>query len=391
MTRRIWIVMLVLATASVVGILVVALTDKGDASLGVGSPLIPELEARAEEIHEITIVLPGGDEVSDTDTGSGVGVTTISFWNDDRRWHIREHNDYFADVSQLSQLVVTLSAIKLQEPKTRVRDKHERLGLGAPEEGGSATRISLYGSGGVVIANILLGDDALSRSGQYVRHADQDQTWLASPAQERLSGNSVNWLAKPLLKVPVEDVRSVVFMSEGDDVSYRISRETASDVLTINPPDGYKVDDPSILTDWATVMENLDFENALLNPDPADDSLLAVQNTVRLNTFEGMTVIATIGNAALSESLLMRVLFMVEGGEDIDETVYDKVAKHNEDYGSWLYEISDVAQAEFIFVPDTVFVEIEVKEEDKVAEEESSKSADDDKKGRKKKGRKSRR
>lgn len=390
MTRRIWIVMLVLATASVVGILIVALTDKGDASLGVGSPLIPELETRAQEIHEITIVLPGGDEVSDTDTGNGIGVTTISFWNDDRRWHIREHNDYFADVSQLSQLVVTLSAINLQEPKTRVHDKHERLGLGAPEEGGSATRISLYGSEGVVIANILLGDDALSRSGQYVRHADQDQTWLASPAQERLSGSSINWLAKPLLRVPVEDVRSVVFMNDQDGESYRISREAAGDPLTINPPDGYKVDDPSILNDWATVMENLDFENVLLNPEPADDSLLAVQHTVRLNTFEGMTVIATIGNAALSESLLMRVLFMVEGGEDIDETVYNKVAQHNEDYGSWLYEISDVDKAEFVFVPDTVFVEIEVKEEDKAEVEESSKSGDDEKDG-KKKGRKSRR
>lgn len=360
MKRSVWVALMSATILSVVGILVAVFMDTEDANLGIGDPLIPNLEQRISELQEIIIAFPSDDPDSPTDTGSGVETTELNFWKDDAHWRIREHHNYHADVAQLNTLIVGLLDMNLKEPKTRVHDRHERLGLGAPEEGGSATRIGLYGVGGAVIAEILLGNAAISRSGQYVRHLGNDQTWLAGPTlEERLSDDAVNWTARPLLEIPVDMVRTVTFI-DSRAKEHRLNRDLIADPFTITPPEGMKVTNPAQLEDWAKLLEELSYQNVLPVPDDDVDSAFQTEQTVRVETIEGYTVTARIGNSSLSDNTVLHLSFSVSESEsvDADESISEIVSDYNADYSNWLYELNEEQQQAFFFDADSVFSEI---------------------------------
>jgi hypothetical protein len=370
MSRTAWIVLLTAVAVSVVAMFSLVIVDRQDSNLGTGDLFLPNFENEVSELREIIIAFPGGDEVSDTDTGSGIDTTELHFWKDGQRWRLREAQDYYASINQLSTLVTGLSDMRLKEPKTKVADKHERLGLGAPEDGGSATRISMYGAENRTIVEVLLGDVASSRSGQYVRASGAKQTWLATPPlEDRLSDQATSWLERSILSIPVTQVRALSF-SEDRGREYRLSREQNTAIFDITPPDGLKVANPNGLGNLAQLMEQLEYDKVLPNPTPGDKDMLDVEHTVFLETFEGFAVRAQIGYASLSENALLQLTFSASGGEEVPASVLEKVDRHNEDYGAWLYEISDETMQSFIFDAENVFVEI--------TEDESNANADKD-------------
>lgn len=362
MTRKLWLSLLVLALVSLAGILVVSLTDEKDSDLGAGSLLLPGFAERVDDLYEVHMVFPGGEEVSDSDTGSGVGTVQITLWNDGRRWRLREHHDYFADVATLSEMVYALSELRLQEAKTAVRDKHERLGLGAPAEGGSAVQLSLYDGQGAAMAEVLLGDEAVSRSGRYVRHLGEDQTWLANAVVERLSDDVNTWLQRPLLNISGDEVSSVTFTNYVEDEgSYSLRRPSGFSFLSIVPPEGYKVTDPRSLNDWGRVLQDLDYDDVLPYPEGVSpqDLDFDLERRVDVNLYQGATVRVEIGRADLSDALLMRLFFFVSDPAAADEDALSMVDTYSEYYQPWLYEINDGVETRFIFDPDLVFSEVE--------------------------------
>ena len=365
MRRGIWIVLLTAVIASMIVIFSIALIDIEDSDLGGDTLLIPNLEQNISNLQEIVVIFPGGSEVTDTDTGSGLGVTELNFWKDGQRWKLRENNDYYADVRQLSALINELAVLALKEPKTRISDKHERLGLGAPEEGGSAIRINLYGDAQSVIAEILLGEVATTRSGQYVRKSGEDQTWLAGPPLEnRLSDKPNNWLERPLFPVLAENIRAVTFRDRRNN-EHLLSREENVTPFSMVAPDGMKVANPNTLGNLAKLMESIDYSEVLTNPEPGNDSFLDVEHTAVIETFEGIAINTRIGYAKLSAQPLLQLSFAVVGGTEIEESAYSKVDEYNAGYGAWLYEINDQTMEAFAFDAEQIFTEADEDESNK--------------------------
>lgn len=144
--------------------------------------LFPDFANRQHEIGRMKLEI-----------GLGLaGIQKITLWRKAKndKFRVNEASNFFAKKELTDRLIYGLSTLKAQALRGTSKTAHEKLGLIAPENLGSAIRISFYGFGKITakknkLASILIGnrpermDDVLGLSAVYVRQSEQQQSYLA--------------------------------------------------------------------------------------------------------------------------------------------------------------------------------------------------------------------
>jgi hypothetical protein len=147
----------------------------------------------------------------------------------DRRgdlWLLAEKGDYPADAGKVRQVVLTLAAMRLIEPKTRLPNLYERLDVEDPGSGKS-TLVTVADRSGKTLARLIVGKQRYDRlgagnGGLYVRQPGHAQSWLASGAVD-LSGNLAGWLDRQIVDIPDRRIAKVT-LTQPDGTRLVLSR-----------------------------------------------------------------------------------------------------------------------------------------------------------------------
>ena len=176
-------------------------------------PLFPGLTEQLTGVSEIEVASKAG---------------TFHVRQMDGRWVVVERDSYPADVGQLQATGKGLADLQVIEAKTARADWLNYLGLGAPPEG-DATLLKLTGSGGAVLAEVLIGQtqgnpDALGRTAMYVRKPNENQSWLARGYLVPKAAIA-DWLDKTALVIARDRVKGAV-VDPAEGPSYTLARDT---------------------------------------------------------------------------------------------------------------------------------------------------------------------
>lgn len=184
--------------------------------------LAPQFDPRAF-FPGLTAQLPG---LSEIEVVSKTG--TLHIRQADGRWVVVERDSYPADVAQVRAAGTGLADLQAIEAKTSRADWLTYLGLGAPPAG-DATQLKLTGAGGMVLADVLIGQtqgmpDALGRTSMYVRKPSENQSWLARGYLVPRAGLA-DWLDKAAVVIARDRVKGAV-VDPAEGASYTLSRDT---------------------------------------------------------------------------------------------------------------------------------------------------------------------
>lgn len=142
-------------------------------------------------------------------------------------WLAGDRGDYPARAGSVANLMTSLAAMKLIEPKTRNPDLFAQLGVENRAPGAASTLYNFQYAGGANAGGIIIGKRSSSasfdqRGATFVRRAGENQAWLAS-GEPNAPQDFSDWLA-PLPSVPGPEVRRIA-ISEGDKVIFAAARE----------------------------------------------------------------------------------------------------------------------------------------------------------------------
>ncbi len=323
MSRGLFLTLLVLALLAVGLAVVFERGSAGRQQLGTGELLLPGLEEQSGELQEVEVLY--------------AGEQPIFLYRAGEDWNVIGYEGYPADLGKLSELLGTLVEMELEEAKTANPEYHSELGLSEPsEEQGGALQIRLAGAGKRVLADILFGDEAASRSGQYVRKSGENQSWLVDRRLPDVPFEAWEWLRQPLLEIPYERIREVR-LDSGPAERYRLYRESPEEqhLQLENMPDGRELDEEDALDKYGALLQSLSFTGL----SPAEEAEFPGQAAVTASfvCFNGLGITAELAQqepqaGEESGQVLLRLGFSLEAvpgrtapaaGEDAGQAAAD--------------------------------------------------------------------
>lgn len=216
------LIFLGLATALAVA-LVLALVDRPEPAVtdAEGSPLLPGLADRINDVDALEIVAPDG-------------ATVASLHRERERWRLREKHDYEADFARIHDLLRDLARARRLEGRTDRADWYGRLGVAEPGAGeGSGLAIRFPGS---ELNSVIVGDTDPAGIGRYVRLVDEPRAWLTDQDLD-LPVDRMEWLERAIMDIPAEDIEAVTIRhGGGDEVELRPGDEEGSTWVMLDVP-----------------------------------------------------------------------------------------------------------------------------------------------------------
>lgn len=141
---------------------------------------------------------------------------TLTLVRDGETWSIAERNNYPVQTSSVQELVSSIAALKIVEPKTTSPALYSQLEVDDIDQPDSkAVKVTILDSKEQPIAQVLIGKrDGILIGEQYIerlfaRKVSDQQTWLVQGILP-LSNNVKDWLDQPLLGiVSLEQVKKL--------------------------------------------------------------------------------------------------------------------------------------------------------------------------------------
>ena len=181
----------------------------------------------------------------------------------DGRWRIPSHHYYPADAQdRLAKTAASVIGIQRGALVTRSAADHERLGVvdplseNATELKGRGKRITLLGSGDVVLADLIIGDEVKDHEGQFnVRRPDEKAVYVTKVKID-LSTKFADWIESDLLKLQRDDLREIVINKYSvDESKYPVVDIVGKEVNTLTH--GATLSDPWKLEGLDEAMQEL--------------------------------------------------------------------------------------------------------------------------------------
>lgn len=200
------------------------------------------------------------DSVTTVELISGTESLTFNYNPDVSAWLLQEQLELPADPNKIANLVTQLKEAKLE----RVASSNPKR---IADFGFEVDYINLKDANGASVLSLDLGRET-ENGKQLVRYADEDVAFISSETFS-VDGDPVSWLAKELIEVARDDIRSATFnLENGDTLS--VARESAeADWTTADTlPNGKQLDQGAI-TRALNRLVSLRFTNLveLTNPD----------------------------------------------------------------------------------------------------------------------------
>jgi len=277
-----------------------------------GKPALPELAKRAGDVAQITVKR---------------APMEFNIKKDGDVWHVVEKANYPAKDETVRQVVVGLSQLTLDEPKTSRPDQYTKLGVEdpvppPPESADKAVPqsalVTLKDAAGQPITSVILGNPKYGAAGVsgtstpqlYIRKAGDKQAWLVT-GQVDVPREATGWLESKFADIKRERVKSVT-VTQPDGSVVAAGRDNQSEAFKVqNVPAGRELKDAGVGESIAGAMTGLTFQDvvpagsieATAAPTPAPGAPAGVPPPptpevkpgpkVQLRTFDGLVVDAT--------------------------------------------------------------------------------------------------
>lgn len=228
---------------------------------------------------------------------TGPGKTTLTLTQGERGWTLAEKAGYPAKASEAREIVLQLANLQLVEAKTAQPDRLPRLELEDPGADGAKSRlVELLDAEGKPLASAVVGKTRYSlygggRSGVYVRHPGDRQSWLAAGTLE-LPNDALDLVDMQIVDVPVADVAKVTLGVGGQEVVLTKKDATAGSFVLETPPvpEGRQFD-PAKADEIGGMLAALSMQDV----KPAKDVPTAPDaRRSRVETFDGLVIETTL-------------------------------------------------------------------------------------------------
>ncbi len=198
----------------------------------------------------------------------GAGETPeVSIYRDHDHdvWRVSEHHDHPADVLQIRRLLSDLKDARKLERKTSSPGYYARLGVADPGSGdGGGKLLALKGANET--RRLIVGKRSRQVSGQYVRAADEETSWLID-VRLRLPTAPEQWLDTRIVRIAPGEVLTVTLTHPGDRKPFTVTRTADGGLGLSELPEGGVVEDQFALKQIVAVAEDLKFRRVYLRAD----------------------------------------------------------------------------------------------------------------------------
>lgn len=252
---------------------------ESDADPRDGEPVLPEFDDLAPE--RLAAI-----ELDDRDG-------TVRLEQRDGTWVLPHKGGYPADLAKVTELVRDLQSLRIGETSTSSPERHARVGLIAPSDGGeTAVHVRVLGPSDAVIAELLLGrtDTSRSQNALFVRRPDDDQCYLALGDVRRETSAS-SWYDAKVLAIPTSDVARAAIEFAGDpDAGYELVRADPEDFGFVFAP---RAEGREMGAEWkwtALARNAANLSATDVRPAEDFDASGAERASIALATYDGLVV-----------------------------------------------------------------------------------------------------
>lgn len=334
---------LILITVLVVAAAAWAVLDRDGATVDAtaSGPFLPELQGAVNDVGRMTI---------------RAGEERFTVARDEDGWVLTDWGDYPAAFETVKGVVTGLADMEIRTRMTGLPERHANLGLQDPSaEGATSVGVRLEDDGGRVLADLVVGKARDGRpAGVYVRHADDDQTWLVSGSVAP-PRDAAGWVDKQLVRVAADRVASVTVVhpdgevvrvqrpapavadAEGDDETdddgevdgepsdpfADLGADDAPEWELADLPEGYTVRSAYALSGLAGGLARFDMQRLASDDDtlPADDAW----TRVTVATSDGLEIALSLASADDGTSWFARL--EPSAADDAEAGVADELAE----------------------------------------------------------------
>jgi hypothetical protein len=217
---------------------------------------------------------------------SEAGKTVELLRQPDGSWRVPSYHDLPADFTKLSGFIGNLVDAKLQRLVTTSAERIARLEF-------KDTKIELLDAGDKAVAAIVLGKNAETGGGRFVRFGEEAKAYLTN-LSAWLDTEAKNWANAELLNLKPDDIAKIeIPFAEGGPVT--VSRARKEDPwVAANPPAGQKIKADkiaSLLSSIGTVR----FSDTTAKDDANFAAANANLRTFKLETFDHKTFTVAMG------------------------------------------------------------------------------------------------
>jgi hypothetical protein len=245
-------------------------------------------------------------------------------------WVMRDRGDFPVQSARLAQLTEGLQNLRFTRRMTNDANKHARLGVDDPRQGGRGILVQIEDGRGALLVNLILG---VEPAGLYVRRPDNDQTWAAEGELPPLR-DVASWLDLRPLDMSAEQLARVEIMPP-EGRAYILARDSADAPWRIVAPALATLAQTSVnaTAEAITALTPVDVQ-----PAPAIQG--APRARVRALTFDGVAI-----DAELIESdggLWLKLVARASAPEQEQAAL-----AMNNRVAAWAYRLSDRDVATF--------------------------------------------
>ena len=232
------------------------------------------------------------DKVNDVSTVSlKKQEKSLALVQKDKHWVISEADNYPANFGKIRETVIALAELMLLAEKTSNPDLYEKLGVEAPSaDGASSVQLSLLGSDGKTLADLIVGNTRHSKSpgdkpGLYVR-LPGTQAALLVEGRLDISADVTDWFERELFNIKASRVKHI-HIAHADGAIVELGRENDVDDFSMDElPEGMEMQSNVIISRMGTMLESIFVDNVI----SADKLTETEQTTATIHTFDGLLV-----------------------------------------------------------------------------------------------------
>jgi hypothetical protein len=241
---------------------------------------------------------------------NGSGALTLTKKED--LWRVAERHDYPANYSEISDLLIKASELKVVQAEKPGASQMGKLGLVAGQGTNAATLVEFADASGKTITTLVLGKPHMKKSnrpspmgdmgddqgwpdGRYVKvGADSDTVALIAEAFSNLEPKPEQWLNKDFVKV--EKIKEIAVTYPVATNSWKVSRtnESGSDWTLADAKPGEQMDSAKT-SSFSYAFSSPSFNDVLPGDTKPEQTGLDKPVVVTLQTFDNFTYTLKVG------------------------------------------------------------------------------------------------
>jgi hypothetical protein len=249
------------------------------------------------------------------------GESALDLDKRDGRWIVKERANYPANFSQISELLIKIGDLKVEQSEPIGASQLGRMHLEEPGKGpDSGTLLEFKDSSGKALQSILLGKKHTQKSeqpspmafgddgfadGRYVMlHSDPGDVLTISDPLNSVDPKPAQWLDKDFFKV--EKPKKISFVSTNAAESWTLSRETENSPWALAGPKAGEVLDSNKVTSLASTLSYPSFVDVAPDQSPSKTGM-EKPLVLTIETFDGFTYTLKIGDKTPENNYDLRV------------------------------------------------------------------------------------